>query len=263
MTVVTISGRQWILGDLLGDGGFGQVYAAQTNGEHAAIKIVPKAPGANRELLLAGDLTSVQQVVPVLGIGETADSWCILMPKADESLDKFLKELNRPLNILEALPILLDIATALVGISEKGVVHRDLKPANVLHLHGTWCLSDFGVSRYAEASTSPETRKYSFTPSYAAPEQWLHAHATSVTDVYALGIIICQLLTGKLPFPGPDIPDFREQHLQRTAPLLEAGPVLLRHLAAECLYKAPQARPQPGEVFKQLMAIDGPQAASP
>ena len=89
------------------------------------------------------------------------------------------------------------------------MVHRDLKPENVLFLDGHWCVADFGISRYAEASTAPDTRKYALTPAYAAPERWRNEHATSATDVYSLGVIAFELLTGARPFPGPDLGYFR------------------------------------------------------
>jgi serine/threonine-protein kinase len=63
-----------------------------------------------------------------------------------------------------------------------------LKPDNGLLLGEHWCLADFGISRCAEATTAPDTRKYSMTWDYAATEQWRHERATSAMDVYALGV---------------------------------------------------------------------------
>ena len=62
-----------------------------------------------------------------------------------------------------------------------------------------WCLADFGISRFADATTAPDTRKFSKTPAYAAPEQWRDERATSATDV-CLRIIAYELVTGRRPF---------------------------------------------------------------
>lgn len=249
---VMIDGRAWRLGESLGSGGFGRVYLATSEGEEAVVKLVPKDPGAQRELLLAGDLSGVPNVMPVIGVGETDDSWAIVMPRGDQSLRSFLEALGRPLDQFEAVPILLDVAQALVGLSTKLVVHRDLKPDNILLLDGCWCLTDFGISRYVEATTAIDTRKYSMTKPYAAPEQWREQRATAATDVYAFGVIAFEMLTGQWPFDGPD---FRDQHLHQPPPSLSTevdSP--LRSIIDECLTKAPQARPTAARLVSRLQA---------
>ena len=79
------------------------------------------------------------------------------------------------------------------------VVHRDIKPANILLLDIRWCLADFGISRYAEATTISDTRKFNLTPAYAAPEQWRHATVTNATDGYAFGVVAYELFASKRP----------------------------------------------------------------
>jgi serine/threonine protein kinase len=129
--------KEWLLGERIDGGGFGQVYAAKSADYDSAavVKLVPKAPGAERELLFA-DLTGVRNVVPIIDQGETEDSWVLVMSQADKSLRQHLAKVTGPLAIAEAVTVLSDIATALTDLEGRRIVHRDLKPENVLLLHG-------------------------------------------------------------------------------------------------------------------------------
>jgi eukaryotic-like serine/threonine-protein kinase len=253
-TVVDLDNHTWTIGAQLRKGGFGTVYVVtDENGNEAVAKLFPKDAGAERELLM-GDSTKAAgypNVVPILDQGEHADEWALVMPRADIALDDYVAQLGRPLTVQELLPILRDIATALAAIDGE-VIHRDLKPPNVLRLNGSWCLADFGIAKYAAAATAPDTHKYSWTKEYAAPEQWRMQTSTSKTDVYAFGILAYGLLSGTLPFLGPD---FRQQHLTATPPLLTVGTPQLRNLIKRCLVKAPLARPKPAEILEQLEKI--------
>lgn len=251
-TVVLDLGRRWTLGDRVGGGGFGQVYAASDGTTDAAAKLIPKQPGAERELLFV-DLAGVRNVVPVIDSGEYDDQWVLVMPRAEHSLRDRLNDAGGALSRDEAMEVVRDVTEALVELDGK-VVHRDLKPENVLLLDGHWCLADFGISRYAEASTAPDTRKYALSPPYAAPERWRNERATTACDIYALGVIAYEVLSGELPFRGPTWEDFREQHLHRDAPEIAGVTAALAALVGECLYKSPQARPAPANVHARLRA---------
>ena len=245
--------RAWALGDRIGGGGFGQVYAATTPDPDigpSVIKLVPKAPGAQRELLFV-KLAGVRNVVPIIDSGETPDHWVMVMPRADKSLRQHMSEIAGPLDAGAAIPILADIATALADLGGK-VVHRDLKPENVLLLNGTWCLADFGISRYAEATTAPDTQKFALSAPYAAPERWRAERATGATDVYALGIMGFELLSGGWPFIGPGMGDFRDQHLHADPRPVTSVSEALASLIAECLYKSAGARPGPANILARL-----------
>jgi eukaryotic-like serine/threonine-protein kinase len=127
------SGVKWVLGERIDGGGFGQVYAAKSAGvESAVAKFVPKAPGAERELLFA-DLKDVRNVVPIIDQGETEECWVLVMPRAERSLRRHLREAGNLLGAAEAISVLSDIAATLVDLDGR-VVHRDLKPENVLLL---------------------------------------------------------------------------------------------------------------------------------
>lgn len=248
--------REWTLGEPVGSGGFGRVFeAVADDGEVGVVKLIPKAPGGNRELLFE-DLRGVPNVVPILEAGETDDAYALAMPRAQRSLREVL-EPGQPWPLAEALGVVRDVAEAIAALAGK-VVHRDIKPENVLLLNGKWCLSDFGIARYAEATTAPDTHKYAISAPYAAPERWRGERASSATDVYSVGVIAYELLAGTLPFVGPDLSDFREQHLTAEPPALPGVPTTLASLIAECLFKPPTARPTPANLVHRISSISQP-----
>jgi eukaryotic-like serine/threonine-protein kinase len=252
--------KDWLLGNQIGGGGFGKVYEATHNDEWAVAKLIPKAPGADRELLFV-DLGAAVNIVPVVDSGEYGHSWVLIMPRADKSLRQHLSSTGGLLDLAATLEVLSDVVSALVSI-EGRIVHRDLKPENVLHLDGSWCLSDFGISRYAEATTAPDTLKYAMSAAYAAPERWRHERATSAADVYALGIMAFEMLTGVKPFRGQTWEDLQQQHLHDRPPSL--GDVSMRLGAAieECLLKEPGARPTATNLRARLEALRAEPSAS-
>lgn len=254
-------GQRWQIGEQLGKGGFGQVYLAESErGEAAVVKLIPKDPGADRELLFE-ELSGTPNVVPILDKGEWGNFWALVMPRAEKSLSDYLDEAGGRLTVDDAIPVLVDVVEALAAI-EGRVVHRDIKPENVLLLNGHWSLADFGIARYAEVTTAADTRKYAMSPPYAAPEQWRGEQATSATDVYALGVVAHRLLGGRLPFAGPEIHDYRRQHLQADPEPIQGIPIKLQSLVAECLLKAPQARPRPQNLLVRLKSILQPTSAA-
>ena len=238
----------WRVGPQLGSGSFGKVFEAHNEaGQLAAVKFIQKRPGAQRELSFEG-LDGATNVIPVLDRGEFEDSWVLVMPLAEKTLREYLNERGGRLTATDALPILVDVVGALVAVEDR-VVHRDIKPENILLLNGHWHLADFGIARDADAATASDTLKLAKTAAYAAPEQWREERATSLTDVYAFGVVAYQLLAGKLPFEGPG---FREQHLQNSPGAISGVPDRLRSLVMECLLKAPEARPRPQNLLARL-----------
>ncbi len=249
--------KAWKIGTPLASGGFGRIYEAKAeDGSAAVVKLVPKAPGASRELLFE-ELSGLPNIIPILDSGEGKEYYVIVMPRAVKSLRQHLEAAGGKLGLAQTIAVLMDVVQALVALKAH-VVHRDLKPENVLLYKDHWCLADFGIARYAAATTSPDTHKFSMTPPYAAPEQWREERATYATDVYALGVMAFELLQGKLPFPGPESADFREQHLKQPPPTISDCPPPLASLVNECLFKAQAARPTPANILARLSASQKP-----
>jgi len=238
--------------DVVGEGGFGRVYGAtNASGELAVAKFVTKESGVDRDLLLSGFPVS-PHLIPILDSGEAGDNHILIMPRADRSLRDEIDN-YAPLPLEKVVAILDDIAAGLEAISSV-VVHRDLKPANVLLWRGSWAITDFGIARYVEATTAADTRKQFLSATHAAPEQWKAIRATPATDIYALGVIAHQLITGSTPFLASSREEFRELHLTATPPEL-ATSKRLAALVDECLYKEPGARPGASNIRARLRRV--------
>ncbi|MFI7008369.1 protein kinase [Streptomyces sp. NPDC050145] len=137
------------------------------------------------------------------------------------------RSLRRVLPPAEAAAITAQVAAGLSAAHEQGVVHRDIKPANVMLTdERTVKITDFGIARFAEESAGnlTATGKIIGTADYLAPERALGRPAVPASDVYSLGCVLYQLLTGRAPFRGATSLEVVQQHVSATP----APPVLLR-----------------------------------
>jgi len=152
-----------------------------------------------------------------------------------------------PFDVARAARIVQHVAAAVAHVHARGFLHRDLKPSNVMLRDGRPVLLDFGIAWRLAPRRRPPDR--SGTPQYLAPEQIARATLTPATDVWGLGIMLVELLTGERPFPAGVTT--HEASLPARYPQLTAPPRLARTLPHEavslieaCLRKNPQARPQ-------------------
>jgi serine/threonine protein kinase len=241
-------------------GGFGAVFAGKgAAGESVAVKLLHKIDDNARELEFAKYFCGkpTRHIVPILDYGVDVASGrpCIVMTQAAYNLRAKLTEV-RAFSESDCLSILIDLAR---GLTEAGSwVHRDLKPENSLFCDGRWHLADFGLARQSDAATATHTVRGGMTMPYAAPEQIDGSHTTNATDVYALGCVGAELLSGKLAFPGPD---FARQHLTRMPQIENASPQL-HTLLLEMMSKAPESRPTIAAVLPALELIRTPRAYS-
>ncbi len=146
------------------------------------------------------------------------------------------------------------MAEALAHAHERGVVHRDLKPSNVL-VHwpsDSLKLADFGLARASDAAQTA-TGLVPGTPAYMAPELLAGGLPTPRTDLYALGVMLFQLLLGRLPHEGTSMGDLLRRVAREPAPALRnlkpELPAALDALVAELLHKSPERRPADGRVL--------------
>jgi eukaryotic-like serine/threonine-protein kinase len=170
-------------------------------------------------------------------------------------------ESKGPLDDFEAHAVAHDIAAALGHAHAAGIVHRDVKPSNVIFdEHGHAKLTDFGISRSSHETTMTGAGGFLGTAAYMAPEQ--ASGETSVgpaADVYSFGVILFQMLTGRLPFEADSPLELALKHRMSPPPAVQTirpdAPGHLATLVAEALRKEPTARPQDGTSV--LNALDG------
>ncbi|CAN5352751.1 serine/threonine-protein kinase [soil metagenome] len=158
----------------------------------------------------------------------------------------------------QVLRIVRDIAEALGYAHSEGVVHRDVKPENILRRRDGACvLSDFGIARAVE-SDSPLTREGTSvgTPYYMSPEQLRGEHVDGRADLYSLGVVLYQLLTGELPYRGADGLVIGMQHLSAPTPRLPGSVAQAQALIDAMMAKAPDDRPQTAaDVVRRIDAL--------
>ncbi len=150
-------------------------------------------------------------------------------------------------------------ALALGAAHEAGVVHRDVKPANILVASdGTVKLTDFGIARAIDGSGHTQTGEVLGTPHYLSPEQALGEAATGASDLYALGIVAHEMLTGRRPFEkNTPVATALAQVNDPPPPLPEHVPAGLRALVEQCLAKRPEDRPASARELGERLGLPG------
>ena len=232
----------------LGKGGMGEVYRADdlTLGQPVALKFLPAALSADpgrlarfRKEVAAARKVSHPNVCRVYDITDHAGHSFLTMEYVDgEDLSSLLTRVGR-LPEEKGLEIARQLCAALAAVHDQGLLHRDLKPANVmLDGRGKVRLTDFGLAAAAEDLSATEVR--SGTPLYQAPEQLAGRGVTARSDLYALGLVLYELFTGKRAYQGRERdtpPSKLSSHVSGLSPALEA--VILR-----CLEPDPANRPR-------------------
>ena len=213
-----LAGRYRIIA-LLGRGGMGEVYRATdlTLGQPVALKLLPPGAAQNQRLLerFHGEVRVARQVAHpnicrVYDIGEAAGMPFLSMEYVDgEDLASLLLRIGR-LPADRAMSTARKLCAGLAAAHERGIMHRDLKPANIMiNKRGDVVIMDFGLAAIDSQFHGPEARNG--TPAYMAPEQLKGAHVSARSDIYALGLVLYELFTGKRPYDGSTITKLLEQ----------------------------------------------------
>lgn len=219
-TLEGIQFQQYQIQRLLDRGGMSTVYLAtdKHSQQEVAIKMVHGSHVDNserfqREIEIVRPLTH-EHILPILDSGTYEDWYYMVMPYVEHGTlqERLERQLLTP---DEAGVILEQIADALQYAHDKGIIHRDIKPTNVLLRNDDFVyLADFGIAKALDADNSlTRTGAMIGTPKYMAPELAFEP-ATTVSDVYALGVLLYQMLTGRVPFEGVTPLQTLQKHLQ-------------------------------------------------
>ncbi|HEY6223145.1 MAG TPA: serine/threonine-protein kinase, partial [Gemmatimonadales bacterium] len=250
----------------IGQGGMATVYLAQDQRHHrqVALKVLRPELAATlgverflREIEVAANLQH-PHILPLFDSGEAGGFLFYVMPYVEgESLRGKLAR-SGELAVPEAARILRDVVDALAHAHQRGVVHRDVKPDNVL-LSGRHALvTDFGVAKAVSEATGRQTLTTAGvalgTPAYMAPEQaTADPHIDARADLYAVGVMAYEMLTGKPPFAGSTAQAVLAAHVTEAArpitTIRQAVPAPLAQVVMQCLEKRPADRPASAEAL--------------
>jgi serine/threonine-protein kinase len=272
-----LAGRYRIVG-LQGKGGMGEVYRATdlTLGQSVALKFLPAAvagAGKDNRFLLErfhGEVRIARQishpnVCRVYDIGEVDGMPFISMEYIDgEDLASLLPRIGR-LPADKAIETARRICAGLAAAHARGVIHRDLKPHNIMmNKRGEIVIMDFGLAAIADQLSGAEARNG--TPAYMSPEQLKGTEVTARSDIYALGLVLYELFTGRRPFEAKNVALLIE--LQEAAQLTSMTSIAadidpaVENVIRRCLDPDPQKRPENALLVAAALPGGDPLAAA-
>jgi serine/threonine protein kinase len=239
----------------IGQGGFGEVYYAVSEaGKEVALKLVR----GNEDVELRGMQQCINlkhpNLVSLYDIKTDAkgDSWVIMEYVAGESLSNVLNRHPNGLPIDQVQSIFGDLCKAMEALHESGIVHRDLKPANVFIENGMVKVGDYGLCKFISGTQkSPQTQSIG-TVHYMAPEISTGNYGKQV-DIYAAGVMLFEMITGKLPFDGETVGEILMKHLT-AKPDLSCLPKEYAQVIGKSLEKNPAERFKGFTEFSEAVA---------
>lgn len=276
--------QHYRVGALLGGGGMGEVYRAEDTrlGREVALKFLPASfrydPDRRERFLREARAASALRspnIASIYDIGEDAESVFIVMELVDGEL--LADRIKRgPIAVAEAVEIALQMADALDEAGEKGIVHRDIKSSNVMVTErGLVKILDFGLAKIIERGGGAETDEHAptlalptketlagsllGTVSYMSPEQAFGRPIDPRSDIFSLGVVLYEMLAGRLPFEGNSMTEAIDNILHSEPVglirLNAAVPVDIDRIVRRALAKNPDQRYQTGrEMYLELHA---------
>lgn len=256
---MTHIGRYEIVGEL-GRGSMGIVYKARDPliGRFVAVKMVDLSRLTSKEVeeyesrfyqeaRAAGSLNH-NHIFTIYDMGKSGDILYIAM----EILQgRELKELigRKGMAVEDVLNISIQVSSALGFAHKHGVVHRDVKPENIMVLENMLVkIADFGIAHVPNSKVKTQANKIMGSPSYMSPEQIQFQPTDFRSDIFSYGVVMYQMLTGKLPFAGDNIMALMRQIVDSTPPppgsLNSKVPDTLDAIVSKCIAKNPSARYQ-------------------
>jgi len=267
-----LAGRYRIIA-LLGKGGMGEVYRADdlTLGQAVAMKFLPDEASSDEALLerfrnevRTARKVSHPNVCRVYDVGEVDGQTFFTMEYIDgEDLASLLRRIGR-LPQDKAVEMARQLCAGLAAAHAKGVLHRDLKPANImLDGRGQVVITDFGLAGLADNIRGPEVR--SGTPAYMAPEQLEGREVSTRSDIYALGLVLYEIFTGKRAFTEKKAGALRgrEDHTpSRPSSVVKDLDPVIEKVILRCLEVDPSSRPATALAVSAALPGGDPLAAA-
>lgn len=256
---------------VVGEGGMGVVYKAEDQRLErvVALKVIRELEGdASRKRRFWQEARAAAQVAHpnacrIYDIAEEQDRLVLVMEFIEgESLARRLE--RGPLPAQEAGQITLAMLSALEAFHRIGIVHRDLKPSNIVLSNGGTKLLDFGIAKHVSPNSNEETVAtlgdatapgiFLGTPRYASPEQFRSRPVDARSDLFSMGVILFEMLTGQPPFPGETFGEVAHAVLEGSPPALSGSPAIAA--MGRIVHRALSREPEDRYASAEAMAAD-------
>lgn len=267
--------EKYSIEERLGAGGMGAVYRARhlSMDRPVAIKVLQQRlldDEAARVRFQIEARAAVQlrhaNAVSVTDFGQTSEGWVYIVMELLQG--RTLREVlsrEAPIETARAISIMLQTSDAVAAAHQAGIIHRDLKPSNILITQSAdqpavVKVLDFGIAKFApddddEATTLAQTNSVIGTPRYMSPEQYGGQELTPAADVYSLGVILYEMLTGMVPFSGSTPEEIAQKHANdpphSPREIVAAIPEDIERIILSALEKQPSDRPANAADFRQ------------
>ncbi len=249
----------------VGRGGFGEVYFAVSDaGKEVALKLIRR----NLEVELRGVTHCLNLKHPNLVAlydiksDEHEDRWVVMEYVSGESLEDAIDRYPEGMPVAEAMRWFEGICAAVAYLHDHGIVHRDLKPANIFADDGIVKIGDYGLSKFISCSRRSGQTESVGTVHYMAPEIANGRYGREI-DAYALGIILYEMITGRVPFEGESVGEVLMKHLT-AEPKLELLDEPFRTVVRGAMAKDPEQRiNSAAEMVQLLRGVDRGQQPAP
>ncbi|WP_368504025.1 Stk1 family PASTA domain-containing Ser/Thr kinase [Alkalihalophilus sp. As8PL] len=250
-----IAGRYQIL-ETIGGGGMANVYKALDVilDRHVAVKVLQPQFSEDEQFIKrfrreAQAATSLNHpnVVNIFDVGEEGNTYYIVMEYVEGLTLKELIQQQGTLQVDQVLDLLKQMMAAIAHAHANQIIHRDIKPHNILvGRDGVAKVTDFGIARAISSATITHTNSVMGSVHYLSPEQARGGHITYRSDIYSLGIVLFEMVTGTLPFKGDTAVSIAIKHLQNEVPSAKALvpdlPQSIENVIRKATIKDPQKR---------------------
>ncbi|MFC0558654.1 Stk1 family PASTA domain-containing Ser/Thr kinase [Halalkalibacter alkalisediminis] len=250
-----ISGRYQVL-ETIGGGGMANVYKALDVilDRHVAVKVLQPQFSDDEQFIKrfrreAQAATSLAHpnIVSIYDVGEEGNTYYIVMEYVEGQTLKELIQSSGPIPVEDCIDYMEQMLAALEHSHANHIIHRDIKPHNILiSREGVLKITDFGIARAISAATITHTNSVMGSVHYLSPEQARGGHVTYKSDIYSLGIVFYEMVTGVLPFSGDTAVSIAIKHLQNDVPsakeLIPTLPQSIENIIRKATVKDPTKR---------------------